>query len=56
MYFILCARVFFLHVYVCMQRVCSAGGGQKRTLHPLGLELQVVMRFHSDVRNQTQEF
>lgn len=42
-------------MYVCMQRVCSAEGGQKRTLHSLGLELQVVMRLHLGVRKQTQE-
>lgn len=39
------------HAYI--QYVFRAPGGQKRMAIPLDLELQTVMSFHVDARNQT---
>lgn len=50
----MCMVVFF----ACMSvyNVCAVpGGGQKRTLHSLRLELQLVVRLYLGIRNQTEE-
>jgi len=36
----------FACVYVCVPLACSALGGQKRVLEPLGLELRMLMNYY----------
>jgi hypothetical protein len=43
-----------LPAHVCAPYVCNAHGDQKRTLDPLGLELQTVVKCHVDAGDQTK--
>ena len=48
-----CLRIFFLHVYLCILYMLSNCRDQKRALSPLGLELQMLLRYHVGARTQT---
>lgn len=42
-----------LHEHMCTAFMPGTGRGQKRALHPLVLELQVIVSLHVGARNQT---
>ena len=51
---LLCALLFFLHLYLCTMSMPGVCGSHKRVLNFLKLELLMVMNHHAGSGNQTQ--